>query len=194
MLDLRPATDVLTRLVQGVRDDQLGEPTPCADMAVGDLLDHIDGLGLAFTAAATKTPLEGGPQGPSADASRLGADWRTRIPARLAGLADAWREETAWEGMARVGGLDLPGEVAGMVAADELVVHGWDLAVATSQAFTCDPELLAAAHEFARQTVAENPNGTPGLFGPPVAVPGDAPLLDRVLGLTGRDPTWRAAR
>jgi hypothetical protein len=29
-----------------------------------------------------------------------------------------------------------------------------------------------------------------GLFGPPVPVPADAPLLDRVIGLTGRDPAW----
>jgi len=28
------------------------------------------------------------------------------------------------------------------------------------------------------------------LFGPVVEVPDDAPLLDRVIGLTGRDPAW----
>ena len=29
-----------------------------------------------------------------------------------------------------------------------------------------------------------------GLYGPEVAVPADAPTLDRILGLTGRDPAW----
>jgi len=29
-----------------------------------------------------------------------------------------------------------------------------------------------------------------GIFGPVVAVADDAPQFDRVLGLSGRDPTW----
>jgi hypothetical protein len=32
--------------------------------------------------------------------------------------------------------------------------------------------------------------GRAGLFGPVVDIPADAPLLDRVLGLSGRDPGW----
>ena len=31
-----------------------------------------------------------------------------------------------------------------------------------------------------------------GLYGPAVPVPDDAPVLDRLLGATGRDPAWRA--
>ena len=30
-----------------------------------------------------------------------------------------------------------------------------------------------------------------GLYGPRVPVPADAPAMDRLLGLTGRDPRWR---
>ena len=192
MLDLEPATRVLSDLVDGVRDEQLTAPTPCTEASLGDLIDHVEGLSVAFTAAATKTPIDGGSQGPSANASRLGADWRTRIPERLATLASAWREEAAWEGMTQAGGVDLPGEVAGLVALDEVIVHGWDIAVASGQSFSCEPHLLQAAYEFVQSVVAENPQGNPGLFGPPVPVPDDAPLLARLLGLTGRDPAWRA--
>ncbi|HEY2766064.1 MAG TPA: TIGR03086 family metal-binding protein [Pseudonocardiaceae bacterium] len=123
MLDLEPATRVLTGIVAGVRDEQLTVPTPCAETSLGALLDHVDGLSLAFTAAATKTPLDGGRQGPSADVSRLGSDWRTRIPQRLAALASAWREQSAWTGMTQAGGLDLPAEVAGIVALDEVIAR-----------------------------------------------------------------------
>src|SRR5450759_4748890 len=89
MLDLEPATRVLTDLVRGVRDDQLSLPTPCVEAGLGDLLDHVDGFSVAFTAAATKTPSPGGCQLARPDASRLGTDWRTRIPGRVAALAAA---------------------------------------------------------------------------------------------------------
>ncbi|MGH3438456.1 MAG: TIGR03086 family metal-binding protein [Sciscionella sp.] len=190
MLDLEPAVRVLANVVNGVCDDQLAAPTPCTGMSVGALLDHVDGLSIAFSAAAAKQPLAGS-QGPSPDASRLSADWRTRVPQRLATLGQAWRDEAAWTGMTQAGGLDLPGEVAGVVALDEIVVHGWDIAVASGQDFTCDPHLVDAVYEFVRASAAQHPQGTPGLFAAPVPVPERAPLFDRLLGLAGRDPAWR---
>ena len=53
--DLTPATETLARVVTGIGDDQLGAPTPCRGMTVADVLDHVDGLCLAFTGAAAKT-------------------------------------------------------------------------------------------------------------------------------------------
>lgn len=94
-----------------------------------------------------------------------------------------------------VGGVDLPGEVAGLVAVDELVVHGWDIARAREQRLDPDPGALEAVHGFLAQAAAANPGpgaDQDGPFGPPVAVPDDAPLLDRVVGLAGRDPAWPA--
>jgi hypothetical protein len=54
MLDLTPATGMLTQVVTDIGEEQLGAPTPCRDTTVADLLDHLDGLCLAFTAAAAK--------------------------------------------------------------------------------------------------------------------------------------------
>jgi len=190
MLDLTPATGTLTRLVTDIGDDQLRAPTPCRGTTVADLLDHLDGLCLAFTAAAAKDQAAAS-QPPSADGARLGPDWRTRISGRLARLASAWQDETAWAGLTRAGGVDLPGEVAGQVAINEVVVHGWDIAAATRHGYACEAELIQAAYAFVRAAVAQNPDGSPGLFGPPVSVPDSAPLLDRLIGLTGRDPAWQ---
>ena len=192
MIDLTRATKSLSDVLARVGDNQLSAPTPCTETTVGALIDHVDGLSLAFTAAAKKTPLPGGSQPPSSDASRLGDDWRIRVPNRLAELAAAWQDDQAWAGMTQAGGVELPGEAAGLVALDEVLVHGWDIAAATGQPYDADPDLVEAALGFVRPTVEQNPNGTPGLFGPRVAVGEDATPLDRLLGLTGRDPRWRA--
>jgi uncharacterized protein (TIGR03086 family) len=194
VVDLEPATRRMAELVEGVPDELLGGPTPCPAYTLGDLLDHVAGMTLAFTAAATKaTSGEGVPQKASGDASRLGDDWRTRIPRGLAGLAEAWRDPAAWTGMTRAGGFDLPGEVAGLVALDELVVHGWDVARASGQTFDCEPHVLEVAHGFLVQSSLPGQEETrDAIFGPVVEVAGDAPLLDRVLGLAGRDPSWSA--
>ena len=193
MLDLQPATDALSVLVRGVRNDQLSLPTPSQGRTVADLLDHIEGFSIGFAAAAAKTSLDAPPpRAPrSADGSRLGDDWRERIPQRLDALARAWREDAAWTGMTRAATIDLTGTDAGIFALDEVVVHSWDLAVASGQSFTCRSDLLEALYRFLSDFVAANPNGAPGLFGPRVVVPESADLLDQVVGLTGRDPAWR---
>lgn len=191
MFDLQPAADALAQLVTGVRDDQLSDPTPCTGQTVADLLDHVDGLAGAFAAAARKEPETGPP--PVADGARLAADFRTRIPQRLCGMAEAWRDPAAWDGTTSVGGVTMPGAVTAAVGADELVVHGWDIAAATGRPFGADPALVAAAHGFAADLAAANPGGAPGLFGPPVPAPAGAPLLHRLLCATGRDPAWRPA-
>ena len=189
-IDLHPATETLSRVVTGVRDDQLALPTPCAGATVADLIDHVGGLSLAFTAAATKTRLPDDQQAPQADGTKLDSDWRTQIPHRLDALADAWGEPNAWEGMTQAGPVQMPGQVAALVAINEVVVHGWDIAAATGQPYDVAPELVDAARTFVQASVDQNPGGTPGLFGPPVAVAADATPADQLLGLTGRDPSW----
>lgn len=178
----------MAHLVEGVPDDALDRPTPCERYSVGDLLDHIGGFALAFAAAARKTPLAGGPP---ADGTRLGDDWRERIPRDLLAMAEAWRDPDAWTGMTAAGGVDLPGEQAGAVALDELVVHGWDLAKATGQPAGYDGPGLDAVQATVQHFRAA---GIEGLFGPEVATDPDAGLLDRILGVTGRNPGWLPPR
>ncbi len=190
-VNLGPSTRTLSELVAGVADGALGRPTPCPDYTVGDLVDHIGALTVAFTAAARKEALPGGPP-PPGDASRLEPGWRQRIAADLVSLTEAWQDPQAWSGMTRAGGVDLPGEVAGVVALDELVVHGWDLAVATGQDYRCDPEALEALFPFVAQFSGPGTEASrEGLFGPEVPAPPGASRLDQLIAMTGRDPAWR---
>lgn len=188
MTDLGPQADRVKKLLDGVDDSRLGDPTPCEAYTVGDLVNHLVGLTAAFRDAAAKDLGPSTDVDPGAPAPPLPGDWRTRLPRQLDELAAGWRSEEAWTGETRAGGVTLPGEVAGLVVANELVLHGWDLARATGQLYEADPDALRASVEMLSQSL--DPGQRDEIFGPVVEVPQDAPLLDRAVGLGGRRPDW----
>jgi uncharacterized protein (TIGR03086 family) len=191
-VDLGPAARRLADLISSITDDELGKPTPCPAYTLGDLVQHVGGLALAFTAAANKERNEyNDREPPPGNIDRLGDDWRTRIPRDLAGLAQAWRDPEAWDGMTMIAGSESPSAVVGLVAADELVVHGWDVARATGRPYDPEPDVLDAAQRFLAMIASPDaPAGPEVAFGPSRQVPGDAPLLHRVVALAGRDLSW----
>jgi uncharacterized protein (TIGR03086 family) len=188
MNDLTSACLRAADLLTGVTDDHLEAPTPCEKMRLGALIAHIGGLSRAFAAAAGK---EFGPltDTPPTDDAELDADWRTAYPERLKVLAAAWKEPSAWEGMTRAGGVELPAEVMGNVALAEVVLHGWDVARAIGKPYDSDPATLQACLQHLAQF---DPAGTEGMFGPAVPTADDAGDLDKAVALSGRDPAWRA--
>ncbi len=186
-LDLGPATTTLRGLVASVTDDQLTLPTPCTEYAVGDLVDHIGGLAVAFTGAARKQPAPGSGQGGSGDASRLEPGWRDRIDADLAELAEAWRDPAAYDGMTAAGGIDMPGDIAASVALNEIVVHGWDLATALGQPFVATDADVAGCMAFAEPfSTPETADQRGDAFGPVLPVAADVAPLTRLLAMMGR--------
>ncbi len=189
MLDLEPAARQVTALVAGVTGDQLRLPTPCPRTDVAAMLEHLRGLSLEFTRAATKTNSAGGGPPPPVRSDDLPDDWADQLPSALAGLAGAWQLPDAWVGETTAGGVTWPATVIGAVALNELVIHGWDLAVATGQPYRPDPTVLQASHDFLAES-ADHPASREGIFGPVVDVPADASLLERTIGLSGRDPGW----
>ena len=192
--DFGPTSATMRRLVLGTRDDQLTDPTPCPDYTVGDLVQHIGGLTVAFTYAAHKQPMPGGPAGGTGDASLLETGWRLLVARDLEVLAESWDNPAAYEGITMAGPVEMPGSDAAAVTLNELVVHGWDLAVATGQKYVADPTSLHICTEFARAfSTPETADQRGDAFGTVIEVPDDAPALDRLLGYMGRHASWRAS-
>ena len=89
---------------------------------------------------------------------------------------------------------ETPADVANyldLAVSFDLSQHGWDLAKATGQDPTMDPEEV----ELLWNSLSQAPKvwdwqRNNGWYAAPVSVPEDAPLQDRVLGLLGRDPRW----
>lgn len=192
--DLTHAAAEVTRLLDGVCDDRLHDPTPCEGLSVAALLQHFVGLTKAFTDAARKTSDPDGPRGGAALDVDLDPGWRTVLPNQLDALVEAWRDPAAWEGVTSAGGVSMPAAVMGVVALDELVLHGWDLARATGQAFSCDDASAAAVLEFTRMASApEFADNRTGLFGPVLDVPTDGSAFEQALAYAGRSATWTPA-
>ncbi|GAB3834849.1 TIGR03086 family metal-binding protein [Kribbella italica] len=180
MIDLRPAGRALTAVVAGITQEDLSRPTPCDKYTVTDLLAHVDEGARGFAAAeeerpAVEEPLVVGEPG-----------WQETLAARVDRLGEAWADPKAWEGTSDLAGLGLTKAEWGRIALTELVVHGWDLARATGQEVDLPDETVRACFEHVAGFLQEPP--VPELWGTPVSVADDAPLLERLVGITGRSP------
>jgi uncharacterized protein (TIGR03086 family) len=165
---------VLGGVVAGIRPDQLDAPTPCADFDVRGVLEHMIGGATSFAAAYR------GEEPAAPDLS----DPLTGFPAALGDLAAA---------VSAPGALDTTvaapfGEVDGASFARFIVldglVHGWDMAVATGQAYEPPAELVASADAFAHGALDDLRDGE--TFGAAVEPAPDATPMERLAAYTGR--------
>ncbi len=188
MSHLSNAAEAMAAVARAITDDQLANKTPCTEYDVRALVNHLLFWGPSLAGAGRK---ESVPQPAAAESAvdLAAGDWRGRLLALLEDITSSWAPPSAWEGETSMGTPHtLPAPVMGDMIVSELAVHGWDLAVATGQRLELPADLLAHLHDTVVAGVEQGREM--GMYGPEVAVPADAPTLDRILGLTGRDPAW----
>jgi uncharacterized protein (TIGR03086 family) len=186
------ASEAAVDIVRGIGPDELDGRTPCPEMRVGALANHlIFQTAVRGHAAGLKLPPEA-----RAEQVREGHDftaepgWAEEYAARSAATAAVWSDPQAWQGeTSMTGGGGMPAGFVGGIVLGEWLLHGWDLAVATGQTLHVDDEVAAALYEdvAGRAEMARKY----GVYGPEVAVPTTAPQFERALGLAGRDPSWK---
>lgn len=174
----------LADLLDAVPADRASAPTPCTELDVAAVRRHVLGWLTAFTdgyAAAS-----GACSDPEAvTVVGTGGDQVRALADRLATLLPAAAAEPL-----RIAGSAMPGGMALQMILWEYQVHGWDLAAATGQPWQPDEAGLEASLSFAPGMLTPDFQGEGRAFAPPVPVPSSAPALDRLLGLSGRDPQW----
>lgn len=170
-------------VVRGVKDSDLGAPTPCDEYDVRGLLNHLFHVLVGFQALAAK-----GTADFSTTPDYVGdGDWRARFADETARLVQAWSAPDALEGTSQ--GMGLPQRTVGEMVLGDLTVHAWDLARATGQDFVPYEPSLPVLNEGLG---ALAPTGRKmNVFGEPFPVADDAPDFDKLLALTGRNPGWR---
>ncbi|MER5526608.1 TIGR03086 family metal-binding protein [Streptomyces sp. NPDC002677] len=194
MEQLAQSIELAVDAVRAAPVDQYGGPTPCSAWTVKDLVHHIAMMLLLTRDAGTRTASD--PALLTASpvpllAGRPTSEWALLVAGQAGPAARAWSEPAAWEGEASLGGPPMPATTLGGILIAEFTVHAWDTAVATGQP-------LAVPTALAQTTFTTYAREAPrmrslGLLGDEVPQDADAPLLDRALALTGRNPRWTPA-
>ncbi len=79
----------------------------------------------------------------------------------------------------------LPTVAALQLAAGDLLVHSWDLAQATGQAFNPPADFVDASYQFFQVAVNDDLRAA-GMFGPALDVANEATPLTKLLAHAGR--------
>ena len=173
----RAATDRAVAVVEAVRRDQLGWPTPCSEWTVQQLIDHLVG-GTEYLLAATS----GRPPADSVGAT-IG-DYRRGVQQVLAAVAQPGVMERICRSPL---GFEWPVGQAVAGTFMDVLIQTWDLARATHQDERLDPVLVEACTAM---FVPEMPRRgrEAGIIGPEVPAGADASAQDRLLAVMGRRP------
>jgi len=169
-------------VVDGVRPDQWDDPAPVDGWAARDVVRHLVEWFPAFLSAGAGVDL---PAGPSVDDDPAGA-WRHLQDAVQALLDDAASAGRVLSNP-HIGDVPLPQAVSQFFTGD-VFMHAWDLARATGQDDTLDPDRCAAM--LAGMEPIEELMRQSGQYGARVEVAEDADVQTRLLGFIGRDPHW----
>jgi uncharacterized protein (TIGR03086 family) len=173
----RADTDRAIAVVEAVRPEQLGSPTPCIDWTVRDLIDHlVGGTEYLLSSALGREPDQ--------HANATAADYRRGVTDVL----DALKLPGAME-RACISPLGFEWPVSQAVAGTfmDVLIHTWDLARATGQDEKLDPALVDACSAMFLPEMPEQGRAA-GIIGPAVEVGDDASPQDCLLAAMGRRP------
>jgi uncharacterized protein (TIGR03086 family) len=170
-----------TELVDGVPDDATWDrQSPVAEWRARDVVRHLVEWFPGFLADGAGVTL---PQGPEVDVDPVTA-WRTMSDGVQTVLDDPASQGKVLINR-HIGEVPLPEAISRFFTAD-VFMHTWDLARATGQDETLDPQRCALLLEGMQPL--DDVLRSSGQYGPKVDVPDDADVQTKMLAFIGRTP------
>jgi uncharacterized protein (TIGR03086 family) len=167
---------LLGGVVGSLTEDDLDRPTPCKDFTVRGVLEHMIGGATMFTAAVRgEAPTEPDTSDPLASFGPV-----------LGGLAEAVSAPGALERTVAAPFGEVTGDTVVRYLVVDGLVHGWDMATATGQAYEPPDALVAEAEAFARTLIDPMRDGD--TFEDAVEPDPGATPIERLAAYTGRRP------
>ncbi len=182
----RRALAATEKVVAGIGPDDWGAPTPCAEWDVRGLLNHVvagNWWAAALAGGATIAQV-----GTRLDGDVLGADPLRAYQRSAEGAAAAFDAPGALSAPCAVSYGPVSGELYAGHRFIDVLIHGWDLAVATGQDPTLDPELAEQCWAVVEPQLAMLKGS--GAFGTAVD-DRDGGVQVRLLTQLGRSPSPR---
>lgn len=183
---LSRALKVTGTLIAELRPEQYSAPTPCTEWDVRDIVAHLVGMNLVFTALLNSQ------KPPSRDQQVLGNDPGSAFSSSAAALLSAFERPGALEQ-----NFETPmGFATGQERLDirmyDLLAHAWDLSQATGNRLEPLGDLAEQSLKFAHRQLAQQPRN--GRFNAAQPVTDGAPALDRLAAFLGRplNGNWSA--
>jgi uncharacterized protein (TIGR03086 family) len=181
----------LAALIDEVRPEHLGQPTPCTEYDVRALLAHIVGAcdrwallgrggdGLALEPMATGVPDDA---------------WPAAYDEASGRVADAWAPDALMDAAVTVPWGTTPGRLALTGYIMETATHTWDLARAlgVDPGKALDQDVAGFVSGFARKALPPERRGPQIPFAEARAADDQASTYDQLAAWLGRDPAWSA--
>jgi uncharacterized protein (TIGR03086 family) len=177
------ARDHIRPILAEVTAADLDRQTPCAEWDLRALLNHLAGRAILSASAAQNEAVVA-----FADDSRdlLGSDPADAVQLLIDASVTRWQSATDLEAIRVTPIGDVPGVGVIMFQAQDVFVHGWDVARTLESAPDFDPALTDVMLEAHRQTVS--PEMRSMFFGPEITLAESAPSIDRLVAFLGRQP------
>ena len=176
------ALDATGRIVAGIPADRWHADTPCEGWDVRALLNHVVSGNLWAAELGAGATIEG--VGGRLDGDMLGADPVGSYATSAKAAAEVFRRPGALDAPCAVSYGPVPGSVYAGHRFIDVFIHGWDLAAATGQDTTLDPDLIRACRQVAEPQVGAFRDA--GALAGPLPVPPGASDQTRFLAMLGR--------
>ncbi len=178
----RKALDETRSVVAGIDRVQWGDASPCDGWDVQALLNHLVAGNLWAAELGSGHTIE--EVGDRLDGDVLGGNALAAYDTSAEAAAATFEVPGALDAPCAVSYGPVPGSVYAGHRFIDVLIHGWDLATATGQDATLDPELVDAAYRLL-QDQADMVRAS-GMFGEDILVPVGVGPQTQLLAFIGR--------
>jgi uncharacterized protein (TIGR03086 family) len=180
------ALDGALAMIESASPATLSKPTPCEEWDARALIEHMIGVVQNFSAAFGGAQLP--PPTSQSTAGVAGDDPAGSYRQAADALMEAIRKPGAFDKMLKLPFGEMPGNQAINIVIADQSIHTWDLARALGKPFTMDEEIASGILAMLHQILTPDRRGPGKGFAEEVPCPESAPVQDRLLAFSGRQP------